>query len=138
MKRIRIFKLALFGATVACVSLVPAIPSAVAQEQQAALLPPSKFDGLYSVEVVTKDGTCATSHWSVAVARGQIASVSPNTTNITASGLVESDGVVSMTFRNGQNQIAHVGGAIKGRRGTGSWSSPTALCGGIWRAEKEK
>lgn len=142
MKRVFIFELLLLSAAASALSLAGA-PKATAQDQraqpqQAALFGPTKFDGTYSVDVTTQDGTCAKSHWTVAIADGQIASVSPNDAHITASGLVEDDGVVSMTFRGGDNQIAHVGGAIKGRSGKGSWSSPTLLCGGVWRAEKKK
>ncbi len=136
MKRIVIFELVLLAAVAACYCLPGA--KAVAQEQQAALFPPTKFDGVYSVEVVTEDGNCAKSHWSVAVRDGQITSVSPNTNNITAVGLIEATGVVSMTFRGGQNQLANVGGTVRGQQGKGTWSSPTLLCGGIWRAEKER
>ncbi|MGB8276433.1 MAG: hypothetical protein WCF20_00630 [Methylovirgula sp.] len=136
MKRVFIFELLLLGA--ACVFSLASAAKVTAQEQQAALFGPTKYDGIYSVEAITQDGSCANTHWTVAVANGLIASVSPNDANITASGLIEDDGVVSMTFRGGENQIAHVGGAIKGRNGKGSWSSPTLLCGGIWHAEKKK
>ena len=137
MKHILILELILIGASLACVSLMN-IPKAVAQEQRVAQFPASRFDGLYLVEVVPESGSCTKSRWTAAVAGGQIASVTPNPTNITALGLIESNGVVSLTFRDAQNQIAHVGGMIKGRRGKGSWSSPTLLCGGIWRAQKQK
>ncbi|HEY5225948.1 MAG TPA: hypothetical protein VIJ06_04075 [Methylovirgula sp.] len=98
----------------------------------------SKFDGMYSIQVTTQDGSCGNSQWTVNVAGAQIASVSPNTAGIRALGIVESDGVVSMTFRGGANHYAHVGGQIKGRTGKGTWSAPTLLCGGVWRAQKVK
>ena len=140
MKHVSIFELVAVSAATAWVSLMPGVSKAVAQQRQAALLAPSRFDGTYSVEAIPKGGagTCRVSHWTVAVTNGQIASISPNPTNITALGLIESDGVVSMTFHDSQNQIAHIGGTVRGRRGTGTWSSPTLLCGGIWRAEKAK
>lgn len=155
MNRVAIFVPVLAGATLA-LSLA-GMPKAVAQlpsqvlrqeqsidvrpqvaQQQATLIGPTQFDGVYSVEVVVEDGKCANSHWTVAVSHGQIASVSPNNNNISASGLIEDDGVVSMTFRGGDDQIAHVGGTVKGNSGKGAWSSPTLLCGGVWRADKEK
>lgn len=137
MKRILMLELVLIGAGLAGGSLMDA-PRAVAQERRSAQFPAGRFDGIYLVEVVPESGSCTKSRWTAAVAGGQIASVTPNPTNITALGLIESNGVVSLTFRDAQNQIAHVGGMIKGRRGKGSWSSPTLLCGGIWRAQKEK
>ncbi len=113
-------------------------PQGQAAPQQATLVGPTQFDGSYSVEIVTQDGSCANTHWTVAVAHGQIASITPNNSNITASGLIEDDGTVSMTFRGGKGDVAHVGGTVKGDKGNGAWSSPTLLCGGVWRADKQK
>jgi len=136
MKRVLTFQL-LLGVMAGAALMEPAASSAFAQ-QQAALFSPTRFDGVYSVEVDTKDGSCSTSRWTVRIREGQVASVSPNNANISALGLIESDGAVSMTFTSGQGQVAHVGGTVKGRYGKGFWSSPTLLCGGTWRAEKER
>ncbi|MHB8885434.1 MAG: hypothetical protein ACYC5H_10185 [Methylovirgula sp.] len=140
MKHVSISELILVGAATAWVSLAPGISKAVAQQPQAALVAQSRFDGTYSVDAIPAGGagTCRASHWTVTVADGQIASISPNPTNITALGLIEADGVISLTFRDSQNQIAHIGGSVRGRRGKGTWSSPTLLCGGVWHAEREK
>ena len=53
-----------------------------------------------------------------------------------ASGGIESDGTISLAFRKA-DQIANVGGQMKGSGGKGFWSSPTAFCGGLWRAERQ-
>ena len=116
----------------------PAPSQGPAAPQPVTLVGPTQYDGTYSVEVVTQDGSCANTHWTVGVTHGQIASISPNTANISASGLIEDDGTVSMTFRGGDGQVAHVGGNVKGDKGNGAWSSPTLLCGGVWRADKQK
>lgn len=108
------------------------------QQQQARLVGPTQFDGTYGVEVATLDGTCGASRWTVEVQHGQVISVSPNTNGIYATGLIEDDGTVSMSFHGGNGDVAHVGGTVKGASGTGAWSSPTLLCGGTWRADKEK
>lgn len=102
-----------------------------------AALGPSQFDGTYVIDVTTQDGDCDNSHWTVVVSHAQVASVSPNTANIRASGLIEDDGTVSLTFRGRASDIVHVGGTVKGRGGKGAWSAPTLLCGGIWRAQKK-
>lgn len=136
LQRASCLKVLMFGAA-AC-GFLTAGTAAFAQQQQARLFGPSKFDGMYSVEVTTEDGSCGSTRLTVKVSDGQVASVSPNTVNISALGLIESDGVVSMTFRGGTNQYAHVGGEVKGRSGKGTWSSPTLLCGGVWRAQKVK
>lgn len=136
MKRVFTPKILMIVAA-ACGFLTAGAAAALAQQQQAHSFGPSKFDGTYSVEVTTQDGSCGNSRWTVEVEHAQIASVSPNTANIRALGLIESDGVVSMTFRAGAN-YAHVGGDVKGRTGKGTWSAPTLLCGGVWHAQKMK
>lgn len=155
MKRV-LFTLLFFGAASFAVGLA-GVPKASAQlpskithpqeqpqqqqpqeSQQAKLVGPTQFDGTYGVEVVTEDGKCGSSHWTVEVQHGQIASVSPNNSNIYATGLIEDDGTVSMSFHGGNGDVAHVGGTVKSTGGTGAWSSPTLLCGGRWRADKQK
>ena len=136
MKRVFFSAVFLLGAARAGFGLVA--PSEAMAQQQSAALGPSPFDGSYSVDVVTQDGDCKDSHWTVVVANAQIASVAPNNDHITATGLIEDDGTVSMTFRGGDNHFVHVGGTVKGRAGKGAWSAPTLLCGGVWRAQKEK
>lgn len=108
------------------------------QPQQQASVGPTQFDGTYAVEVATLDGSCGPSHGTVEIRHGQVASVSPNTHGIYATGLIEDDGTVSMSFHWGNGDVAHVGGTVKAASGTGAWSSPTTLCGGTWRADKQK
>lgn len=94
------------------------------------------YDGVYSVEITTQDGACMQAfQGSVTVTNGHITAISDP--QATASGLIEDDGTVSLSFRE-NGQIANVGGFIKGRYGHGPWSSPTAECGGVWRAERQR
>ncbi|MGA3302810.1 MAG: hypothetical protein ABSC72_05920 [Methylovirgula sp.] len=108
------------------------------ESQQARGVGPTRFDGTYGIEVATQDGTCGGSHWTVDVVHGQITSISPNTYNAYATGLIEDDGTVSMSLHGGNGDVVHVGGTVKTASGTGAWSSPTLLCGGTWRADKQK
>jgi hypothetical protein len=95
----------------------------------------SNYDGIYSVEITTEDGSCdKIFRGSVTVTNRRIAGTGD--AGASASGLIEDDGTVSLTFR-GNNQIAHVGGKLLARHGSGTWSSPTAECGGRWRAERQ-
>jgi hypothetical protein len=97
----------------------------------------TKFDGTYSIDVTTQDGSCDNSHWTVVISHAIVTSVSPNPYNITASGGIEDDGTVSLSFRGRASDEAHVGGTVKGNGGKGAWSAPSLLCGGIWRAQKK-
>lgn len=108
------------------------------ESQQAREVGPTKFDGTYGIEVATLDGTCGGSHWTVEVVHGQITSIAPNTYNAYATGLIEDDGTVSMSLHGGNGDVVHVGGTVKTASGTGAWSSPTLLCGGTWRADKQR
>jgi hypothetical protein len=112
------------------------IGQADAQQHHGALFPPTPYDGVYSVTVTPTEGSCTPSHWAVTVRDGEVASISPNTENISALGLIETDGSVSLTFTSGQGDYAHVGGTITGQLGKGFWSAPTLRCGGVWNAEK--
>jgi hypothetical protein len=109
------------------------------ESQQARAVGPTQFDGTYALEVATLDGTCGGSHWTVEIVHGQITSISPNTYNAYATGLIEDDGTVSMSMHGGNGDVVHVGGSVKkSGSSTGAWSSPTLLCGGTWRADKQK
>jgi type 1 fimbria pilin len=93
------------------------------------------FDGVYLVKITTSAGPCEkTYQGSITVTDGRISATSEPAAS--ASGLIEDDGTVSLSFRE-NGQIAHVGGKMSARRGRGPWSSPTAECGGWWYAERQ-
>jgi type 1 fimbria pilin len=93
------------------------------------------YDGVYSVEITTSAGPCdKTYRGSITVTDGRISASSEG--GASASGLIEDDGTVSLSFRE-NGQIAHVGGKMSMRYGRGPWSSPTAECGGWWRAARQ-
>jgi hypothetical protein len=93
------------------------------------------FDGMYNVDVMTDVGGCdKLYHGVVTIQGGHV--VSTGDVGATAFGLVDSEGTVSMQFRL-HDDIAHVAGHVKGRKGQGTWSAPTPQCGGRWRAERQ-
>lgn len=98
----------------------------------------TRYDGVYSVKIMTQAGAgpCEKVYQgSVTVANGRITEISDP--QASATGLIEDDGTVSLSFRE-NGQIAHVGGHISGRYGSGAWSSPTAECGGVWHSERQR
>jgi hypothetical protein len=96
----------------------------------------NRYDGVYSVKITTEDGPCDKVYQgSMTVANGHVTEISDP--QASASGLIEDDGTVSLSFRE-NGQIAHVGGRISGRHGSGAWSSPTAECGGVWRSDRQR
>jgi len=93
------------------------------------------YDGVYSVEATTSAGACDKIYQvSVTIANSRITAISQPDAN--ASGGILDDGTVSLTFRD-NGQVVHIGGRIRGRRGSGAWSSPTAQCGGRWQAKRQ-
>jgi hypothetical protein len=91
------------------------------------------YDGTWSVEVITDQGTCDRVYrWSLGIQGGQVIDVGEVAR---PSGGVSSNGGVSMRFvRN--NDYASATGHLSGDWGSGSWTSPTLACSGRWRAER--
>ncbi|HYP58161.1 MAG TPA: hypothetical protein VEQ35_07745 [Beijerinckia sp.] len=92
------------------------------------------YDGVYVVDLYTDQGSCEKERQViVAVAGGHVAST--NDITVQSSGHIDQRGVVSLAVRRDRD-VAHVAGKVNGKSGSGTWSSPTALCGGRWRAER--
>lgn len=113
--------------------LSPGIDAATAQEQHAALMASNKFDGVYSVDVVTEKGSCDKYRWTVAVANGRVSSQSGGEDLLNVVGQIGRGGGVLLSFR-GQDEVARAEGHMTGKSGAGRWSSPSLVCSGVWRA----
>jgi hypothetical protein len=102
-------------------------PPAVAQS--------NRFDGTWSVEVVTEQGACDRAYrYSVIVQNGRARYGGPERFDI--SGQVQSNGAVAASISRGQDR-ANVRGRLSGNRGSGTWStSGGRSCSGNWNAEK--
>lgn len=93
----------------------------------------SRYDGTWSVAIVTERGGCnAALSWSVAVADGRI---DDNSSFIQSAGSVDRNGHVSLQLTHGSDVLA-AAGAIRGESGSGTWQSPTSRCSGHWSATK--
>jgi len=91
------------------------------------------YDGTWSVEVITDQGTCDRVYrWSLGIQGGQVIDVGEVAR---PSGGVSANGSVSLRFAR-NNDYASATGHLSGDWGSGSWSSPTLACGGRWRAER--
>ncbi len=123
----------LAGAAVAA-SLLPPLETAYGQANPH-LTRPASHDGVYAVRIVTEKGACDRSYlWTIAISGGRVSST--GATPLEASGQINPRGFVSLAFR-GFNEVAHVVGRLKGRQGSGTWSSPTLACAGTWRAARQ-
>jgi hypothetical protein len=119
-----------------CAALASAATARTHHHHHEKTAPPG-FDGVYSVQITTTDGhgNCPGSYSGTLTIRN-FRVVALSDPAALATGGIEDDGTVSLAFRK-NDQIANAGGQIKGSAGKGFWSSPTALCGGLWRAERQ-
>ena len=113
----------------AAAALAAVLASGAAQAQTA------KFDGNWSVEVVTEKGECGVYRWPVIVERGRARYGGPE--NFTLTGAVAANGRVSGAIVRGQDR-AVVTGRLSGSQGGGTWtaSGRARNCSGRWNAEK--
>ncbi len=86
------------------------------------------FDGTWDVAVVTKAGSCQSSHYRVTVQDGRV--LGPGD----VSGRVTSDGYVRASIGG-----SHANGQLELRNGSGRWNAASsgAACSGQWKATKE-
>ncbi|EIM25538.1 hypothetical protein [Microvirga lotononidis] len=95
----------------------------------------NRFDGRWSVEVVTEKGSCDRAYrYAVIVENGRARYGGPENFNI--NGQVGRNGAVSASISRGQDR-ANVSGGLSGNTGRGTWStSGGRVCSGYWNAEK--
>jgi len=94
-----------------------------------------KFDGTWSVEVVTEQGNCDRAYrYSILIENGRARDGGPEAFDVT--GQVRSSGAVTGSISRGNNR-ADVNGRLQGAVGTGTWTaSGSRNCSGRWNAEK--
>jgi len=95
----------------------------------------NRFDGNWSVEVVTEQGACDRAYrYPVIVQNGQARYGGPESFNV--NGQVRPNGAVSASISRGQDR-ANVRGQLSGNTGRGTWTtSGGRVCSGYWNAEK--
>ena len=101
----------------------------------------TKYDGVWSVVIITDSGTCDRAYrYSLRVANGQIRYESePGGLDIKFSGRIDDSGRLSVSLSRG-DQKASGKGRVSQDSGTGQWSgsSSTAQCSGRWEAERRQ
>jgi hypothetical protein len=115
-----------FGAALVAASLTPHAVSAQA----------AKFDGTWSVLVVTEKGGCDQAYrYPVVIQGGEVRYGGPEAFDV--SGKVGTNGAINARIARG-NAGANVNGRLAGNLGSGTWvaSSGSGACSGRWEAEK--
>jgi hypothetical protein len=109
-----------------------AISAAHAQDGIAMRL---NHDGIYAVNIVTRQGGCNRDyHWMINVSGGRVSSAGD--TPMEASGQINQRGIVDLAFQR-FGQVATVTGTLAMGSGSGTWSSKTMQCSGSWRATRQ-
>ena len=91
-----------------------------------------RYDGMWSVSIVTKKGDCIASYrYPMRIANGVLANA--GAIAIDVSGSVAPSGVVKVRVSHGDQHAAGFG-RLSGNAGSGSWSG--ASCSGLWTAER--
>jgi hypothetical protein len=96
---------------------------------------PDRFDGTWSVEIITEAGTCDRAYrYPVKIEHGRARFVG---TAFTVQGSVTGNGAVRGSISNG-NATAQVSGRLEANGfGTGTWIASGSLdCRGHWNAER--
>ena len=94
----------------------------------------TKFDGLWSVAIVTQRGNCDRSYrYPVAIINGIVQQAGD--ASVAIAGRVAGSGAVAVSVRRG-DQFARGSGRLNTVGGTGQWLSPTSGCAGYWVAER--
>ena len=115
--RIHRIRIAFLAFTAAALSAVPAVAQ-------------TPYDGLWSVTIVTKTGSCEPSARStLTVADGKISGAGADVT-----GSIGREGVVRVSI-NG----AYANGHLSGNAGSGKWNGASAgvPCSGRWEASRQ-
>jgi hypothetical protein len=91
-----------------------------------------RYDGLWSVSIVTKKGDCIASYrYPMRIANGVLAN--GGDIAIDVSGKVAADGAVTVVVSHGDTR-ASGSGRLAANAGNGSWR--TSSCSGSWTAER--
>ena len=92
-------------------------------------------DGIYAVDITTRQGDCdKTYHWLIAVSGGRVSSAGD--TLMEASGQISRRGIVNLALER-FNHVATATGKLAKGTGSGTWSSTTMRCAGSWRAARQ-
>jgi len=92
--------------------------------------PDNKYDGAWSVSVVTEKGNCNPQTWTVEVAGNRLQRV--RELPVSASGSIDARGQARFQVAS----LVNANGVMQEKSGSGSWDAPSQSCSGRWRAAR--
>ncbi len=100
----------------------------------AASAKPEGFNGTWSVQLVTDEGSCDRSYsYAVAVENGRVRPAGDASTSV--SGQVGANGAVNLDIRRGLAR-ADASGRLQATSGSGTWRVSMVGCSGRWTAQR--
>lgn len=119
------------GAIAAAIAIASTIAASAIIASTAAFAVP-RYDGLWSVSIVTEKGDCDRGYrYPVRISNGTLANAGDSA--FTISGKVVGSGAIIVTVSGG-GKSATGSGRLAGDMGTGSWTG--GACSGSWSAER--
>jgi hypothetical protein len=119
------------------IAMLAAVSLSMAAQAQSPLAARDRFDGRWSVVVMTRGGTCAPSYrYQVEIING-VVTPGPGAPAASVAGRVTPRGQVSVSVRQG-DEVGLGTGRLTGNVGEGQWSgrSPNQTCTGYWQAQR--
>lgn len=96
----------------------------------------ASFDGLWSVLIITEQGTCDRGYrYAVRIRNGSVHHADPSNSSFRIGGRVNAGGGINVSVARG-TQSANGSGRISHAGGSGRWKSSKGECSGIWQAER--
>ena len=119
--------------SMAAAALAVAITTVPVEAKKVAV--PSRYDGNWSIEVITEDGPCDRAYrYGVKIARGQASYAGDD---FDVSGQVSGNGSVRAMISRGSDSANVVGRLGREGVGNGSWTTNGPIrCSGRWNAER--
>jgi hypothetical protein len=119
------------GAIAAAIAIAGTIMASAIIASTASFAVP-RYDGLWSVSIITEKGDCDPGYrYPVRIANGMLANAGDAV--FTISGRVGGTGAITVTVSGG-GKSASGSGRLAGNIGTGSWAGGS--CSGSWTAER--
>lgn len=96
----------------------------------------SVYDGLWSVLIITEQGTCDRGYrYAVRIKSGRVGHADPSSSSFRIHGRVTRGGGIRVSVTRG-DKSANGSGRMTRTSGSGTWRSSKGECSGIWTAEK--
>jgi len=99
----------------------------------AAFADPAKFDGAWSVHLVTNSGVCDSSSSATLTVSG--GHVRAGGSGVSVSGQVGANGSVNLALQKGPAQ-GTASGRLSATSGSGTWTVSTIGCSGRWTGQR--